>query len=120
MKKISVKLTDSEYKYLCQIIKEVQMNNDDDFQKYCMNKVIEGELNRLISKVPSLKGKGIKVSFNFAEYIIIYAVVNQRIQPNMMFYDEPNGIMIVDLLAKFNIELERMRKEEKAINDAMI
>lgn len=118
MKKISVKLSDSDYKYLCQILKEARMNHSS-LEKYCFNKVVEGELRRLIAKVPKLKGKGVTASFGFAEYLIIKALVQTKLNQEF-FYDQPNFIMISSVFSIFDNEIERMRKEEIDIDEALI
>ena len=119
MKNIKIKLSISDYKYLCQILKEARMNHSS-LDKYCLDRVVEGELKRLIAKVPKLRGKGITVSFGFAEYVIIKALIQQKLNQEMYFYDQPNAIMISSLFNRFDVEIERMRKEERDIDKALI
>ncbi len=118
MKNIKIKLSISDYKYLCLLVKQSidAVKEFDTPIAYCTLVLLKEEYPKLIKKLPKAKKTpSIVACVSFSLYSLLYSYIQQGIYQNK--FDHGNFILVQDLLRILGEEIKNMEKEENMITD---
>lgn len=115
MKKISVKLDTSDYRYLCLLLKEIkEAYEDNTTEGYLVNCLLDDMYNRYIKKVPNMK-KGATAIFTVPEVIFFTGLIMGCIERG--FFDDGNVVLVGSLLLNIRQQVECAVKEDKKVRE---
>ena len=118
MKKISVKLDKSDYRYLCVLLKEIKdAYEDDTTEDYLFNCLLDDMYNRYIKKVPNIK-KGATAIFSVPEVMFFTGLIIGCIERG--FFDDGNVVLVGSLLLTIKQQVECAVKEDKKVREVMV
>ena len=118
MKKISVKLDTSDYRYLCLLLKEMKDAYEDNTTEGYLIRCLLGDMyNRYIKKVPNIK-KGATAIFSVPEVIFFTGLIMGSIEQGL--FDDGNVVLIGSLLLNIKQQVECAVKEDKKVREVMV
>lgn len=118
MKKISVKLDKSDYRYLCVLLKEIKDAYEDDTTAgYLINCLLDYMYNRYIKKVPNIK-KGATAIFSISEVLFFTGLITGCIEREL--FDDGNTVLISSILLNIRQQVECAVKEDKKVREMMV
>lgn len=121
MKNIKVKLSVSDYKYLCLLAKQCidAVKEYDTPIAYCTNELMSGEYQKLIKKLPKLKkGKSITACVSFSLYSLLFSFTKAGMEQHK--FDAGNLVLINDLFRLLDEGIKAIQMEENMITDIVL
>lgn len=119
MNKISIKLSISDYKYLCLIIKELaEASPETGMGGYLLKSMLTTMYRRFAKKLMDMKQSGTAI-FTTAELMLFYSMLTQYEEPSGDVYDG-NFALIINLRKEIKSGVEEAIKKDMEMSEVMI